>query len=181
MPETTGKNEVPNQESKLDKLVHSKTEAYALLKPDAMREGCVPTIIQILTDNGFHISKFIEIDVSREDAGRLYEGDLQKAQDETRKREVVAGIDNLTGKCIALSLYRKPVKNETAWEELSEIKGNARLSGIRTIRGKLCFPPPPDLSEDDRLKWVAKTRVHAPWDFIEIRALGNLLIKKGIV
>lgn len=181
MPETTRENEVPNQESKLDKLVNSKTEAYALLKPDAMKEGCVPTIIQILTDNGFHISKFIEIDVSREDAEKLYEGDLQKAQDETRKREVVAGIDNLTGKCIALSLYRKPVKSKTAWEELSEIKGNARLSGIRTIRGKLCFPPPPELSEDDRLKWVAKTRIHAPWDFIEIRALGNLLINKGIV
>ena len=151
------------------------------MKPDAMKEGCVPTIIQILTDNGFHITKFIEIEVSREDAEKLYEGDLQKTQDETRKREVMAGIDNLTGKCIALSLYRKPVKSETAWEELSETKGNARLSGIRTIRGKLCFPPPPDLSEDDRMKWVAKTRVHAPWDFIEIRALGNLLIKKGIV
>jgi len=181
MFEESGNNYVKYQGDKLGKLTHSRTEAYALLKPDSIKEGCVPTIIQILTDNGFHIVEFKEIEVTEGDAEKLYAGDLLRARDETKKSEVKAGIRNLTGNCIILSLYRQPTNNKTAWEELSEIKGNAKTSGIRTIRGKLCLPPPSDLSEDDRLRWIAKTRVHSPWDFIEINTFGNLLINKGII
>lgn len=165
----------------LRQLLDSKTEAYVLLKPDAVKEGCVPMVLQILTENGFKIGKFESVNVTREDATLLYEADLNKTSDHDRKEELLAGVKNLVGECIIVSLFHEYKDGKTAWDRLSAVKGNARSSGVRTVRGKLCFPPPQGLSKEERLAWLAKTRLHSPWDEVEIRALGRLLVNKEII
>lgn len=101
--------------------------------------------------------------------------------DPDRIEELLAGVSNLVGECVIVSLSQEYRDGKTAWDRLSAVKGNARSSGVRTVRGKLCFPPPQGLSKEQRLSWLAKTKLHSPWDEAEIRSLGRLLIDKDII
>lgn len=109
-------------EAKLKQLLNSETEAFTLLKPDAFQEGCLPIIIEILTENGFKIKQFIPVNLTREDAARLYKTDLEKTTNTNRREELMAGVDNLVGECVVISLFHEYQDGKTAWERLSATK-----------------------------------------------------------
>lgn len=167
--------------SDYEALGKSEIFGVMLIKSDAIRDGYESEIFEMLKGNGFYIHEVIKFVMEENDGFRLYRKDILaaiKAGKTNRTDELLAGVKVIAGECLAVFVERNG--QNTAWEELCALKGNAGVRDPGTIRGKTCIEFTPDMSQQERLLAAASNRVHTPWSEEEVHTLCDLLIDKGV-
>lgn len=176
-------NIMPTPESKTSEIqVVPEDQSYMLIKPDALRDGCAPSIYEMLYESGISIEKVYGISLTKEDGEFLYGDDIQNARDSNdpvMEDYRVRGAHILEGECLILQLSMLGHSKEETDEVLRKLKGVAYRTEY-TIRGRLCFPLPEKTNPKFPTREV-ENRAHFPRDEQEEAVLRELMRKHNFI